>query len=111
MTVTLSPVVPPVDLFIRWRADEGWGTLARDTAERALAASLYAVSAMDGDRLVGIGRLVGDGAVYVFLEDIIVHPDYQGQGVGRLIVEHLVAEAKAMAGAGATIALLAAPGK
>lgn len=46
-------------------------------------------SVKDG-KLIGMGRLVGDGAMYWYLQEIIVLPEYQGLGIGTMIVEHLV---------------------
>ena len=48
------------------------------------------MSAKYGDRLIGMGRMVGDGAMYWYLQEIIVLPEYQKQGVGTKIVNHLV---------------------
>ena len=40
--------------------------------------------------LVGMGRVVGDGAFYFYIQDVAVHPDHQGRGLGRTIVNELV---------------------
>lgn len=45
----------------------------------------------DGGRLVGAGRALADGADCACLCDIAVHPDYQGSGLGRVLVERLLA--------------------
>ena len=42
------------------------------------------------DELIGMGRLVGDGAMYWYLQEIVVLPAYQGMGIGTMIVNHLV---------------------
>lgn len=108
--IRLVSETPPVDAFIRMRADLGWGEISRETAAGALARSTFAVSAYQGGILVGFGRVLGDG-LYFFLEDIIVAPGTQGQGLGRRIVETLVAEIEARAAPGGMIMLMAAPGK
>ena len=51
-------------------------------AERAIACQLYSISAYDGETLVGIARLVGDGAIYWYIQDIWVLPSHQHQGIG-----------------------------
>jgi ribosomal protein S18 acetylase RimI-like enzyme len=56
----------------------------------SLSASLFGVVALDGERAVGMGRLVGDGAVYFYIQDVAVDPDYQGRGIGRMVVEALL---------------------
>lgn len=111
MAIELLPRPPSPDEFARLRAACGWGTVAPATAERALAAGLVSVVARDGNRLAGFGRVVGDGVLYFYLQDVIVHPDFRGQGVGRLIVEALLAKVLERAPVGATIGLMAADGK
>lgn len=50
---------------------------------RALAASSRVVTAWDGDRLVGMVRIVTDGEFCLYLPEILLYPEYQGQGHGR----------------------------
>lgn len=45
--------------------------------------SLRVVCAYDDDRLVGLARVIGDGETIVYLQDILVDPNYQGRGIGR----------------------------
>lgn len=40
-------------------------------------------------RLIGAGRALADGVDCSYLCDIAVHPDFQGRGLGRAIIEHL----------------------
>lgn len=41
-----------------------------------------------------MGRLVGDGAMYWYLQEIIILPQFQRKGIGTMIVNHLVDYAK-----------------
>ena len=64
--------------------------------EPALLARLFAGSyavgfAYDGDRLVGAARAISDGVRSSAVYDVVVLPEYQGQGVGRRIMEDLLA--------------------
>jgi len=43
--------------------------------------------------VVGMGRLVGDGSLFLQLVDIAVHPSHQGHGLGRMVMECLLAYA------------------
>lgn len=52
-----------------------------------IANSLYCIGAFDGDRLVGLCRLVGDGVTIMFVQDILVLPAYQRQGIGKALLE------------------------
>ena len=70
----------------------GWSMYTRDPKklERAIAQSLSVLGAHDGDRLVGLIRAVGDGETFLFIQDLLVLPSYQRQGIGRQLVDALV---------------------
>ena len=71
------------------------------------ANSRYKCFARDGQKLVGIGRALADGRDCSYLCDVAVHPDYQGTGLGRQIVERLIEFSKGHK----KIILYASPGK
>ena len=58
-----------------------------DILEEAYANSLCVLGAYDSDRLVGIIRAVGDGRTIVFVQDIIVLPEYQRKGIGTKLLK------------------------
>ena len=60
-----------------------------------------------------MGRLIGDGAMYWYLQEIIVLPQFQGKGVGTMIVNHLIdyAKANSISGEFTTIGGVSAKGK
>lgn len=69
----------------------GWGHAFNwDALPASLDASLFGVVALDEDQPVGMGRIVGDGAMYAYIQDVAVDPDYQGQGIGQRIVAALL---------------------
>ncbi|MGN0154571.1 MAG: GNAT family N-acetyltransferase [Lachnospiraceae bacterium] len=76
--------------YLTIRAAVNWRELLESQAEKALANSLLVVGAYDEGKLVGMGRLVGDGAVICYVQDLIVHPEYQHQGVGSLVLGALI---------------------
>ncbi len=63
--------------------------------QEAYSNSDFVVTAWDGERLVGAGRAVTDGAFNAFFPDIAVHPGYHGKGVGREIVARLLKRCEA----------------
>lgn len=99
--------------FIRLRIDTGFAEIPVEHARKALRNGLINVSAIYNDELVGIGRLVGDGAMYWYLQEIIVLPKYQRKGIGTMIVNHLVdyAKANSITGKFTTIGGVSAKGK
>ena len=62
--------------------------IRENRAETALNNALYKVIAYDGDRPVGMTRVVGDGGYVYFICDVIVRPECQSQGLGRRLIEN-----------------------
>ena len=56
---------------------------------QALINSHTLISAWEGERLVGIGNAISDGFLVVYYPHLLVHPAYQGQGIGQKIMERL----------------------
>ena len=61
-----------------------------DAASDSLARSLFHVLAVQEGNVIGMGRIVGDGAIYFYIQDIAVHPAHQRRGLGRRIVQRLM---------------------
>lgn len=53
----------------------------------AIQNSKPVVSVWEGDRLIGFARATSDGIYRAVLWDVVIHPDYQGAGLGRKLVE------------------------
>lgn len=62
--------------------------------EQALSHSLATYIARDGEEIVGLVRLVGDGFSSVFVQDLIVLPSYQRQGIGSNLMKEALADYK-----------------
>ena len=80
-----------VDTYLALRKSVKWKNLSREQAQKALDNSLYTVCAYDFDRPIGMGRLVGDGAVICYVQDLVIHPDAQYMGIGAQILNMLIA--------------------
>ena len=61
---------------------------------QALSHSLATYLARDGEKIVGLVRLVGDGFSSVFVQDLIVLPSYQRQGIGSSMMKQALADYK-----------------
>ncbi|WP_196812599.1 GNAT family N-acetyltransferase [Butyrivibrio sp. XPD2002] len=85
----IDNILTPED-FVRLRVTTGFADIPVPHARKALQNGLLNVSAVKDGKLIGMGRLVGDGAMYWYLQEIIVLPEYQGLGIGTMIVNHLV---------------------
>jgi len=72
--------------------------------------SLFSVVAVEDDKVVGFGRIVGDGGLYYYIQDVMVHPEFQGKGLGRSLMKALMDYIRTHARAGAFVGLMAAKG-
>ena len=61
---------------------------------QSLTHSLAIYLARDGEKIVGLVRLVGDGFSSVFVQDLIVLPSYQRQGIGSALMKQALADYK-----------------
>ncbi len=52
--------------------------------------SRYRCFVYDDDKIVGVGRALADGVDVSYIADVAIHPEYQGQGLGKAIVSKLV---------------------
>jgi GNAT superfamily N-acetyltransferase len=71
----------------------GWDLRASEPAslERALAGTTEFATAWDGDRLIGTARSMTDGAQNAIIATVVVHPAYQGLGIGEQMMHLLTA--------------------
>ena len=63
----------------------GWDNFCREQAETAVENSTYSVVVKDEDKDIAMGRVVGDG-MYFTIVDVVVRPEYQGKGIGSMII-------------------------
>lgn len=79
-----------LNTYLSLRASVHWKVLTREQAKKALSNSLYTITAIRQGEPVGMGRIVGDGAVICYIQDFVVKSEYQGEGIGRQMMERLI---------------------
>ena len=92
---------------MKWNEDpiEQW--------ERSLSKTLFSVIALKGDEMIGMGRLLGDAAIYWYIQDVFILTEYQGLGIGTEIVKRLIRHVKknSIWGTSVSLYLMSAKGK
>lgn len=63
-----------------------------DMLKRAFANSLKILGAYEDQRLLGLVRVVGDGHSVILIQDLLVLPEYQRQGIGTALVKRILKE-------------------
>ncbi|MDP3507663.1 MAG: GNAT family N-acetyltransferase [Candidatus Melainabacteria bacterium] len=91
LSVSHDKAVPP-NAVQELCASVGWSRREPDLIVRALENSLAVVSIWDKDELVGFARATGDKVFNATVWDMVVRPDYQRLGVGRLVMCELLKE-------------------
>jgi GNAT superfamily N-acetyltransferase len=66
-----------------------WKHRVVEDIEKAFKSSTTTIFIYKEDAIIAFGRVIGDGRYYAMLADIIVDPDYQGQGLGKYLVTTL----------------------
>ena len=78
-----------IDEYLEVIESVGFKTYSRAQVEKALKNTMYMVKAVLNNEVVGIGRVVGDYSIVCSLTNICVKPEYQGKGIGLMIVNKL----------------------
>lgn len=71
-----------------WETVWGEGPSPEQT-ELAMEHTLFRVSIWDGDCIVAMARMIGDMGLNYYIKDVVVRPEYQGKGIGRMLMKEL----------------------
>jgi ribosomal protein S18 acetylase RimI-like enzyme len=83
--------LPLESVLALYRANEWSSARKPELLLRALLASHSLVTAWDGSKLVGLGNAISDGHLVVYYPHLLVLPAYQGRGIGRRLMQMLMA--------------------
>ena len=70
----------------------GWGTRDTSIVEEALNNTLYSISVYDDYKIIGFGRIIGDKTIFLYIQDIMVIPEYQHKHIGTQIMNKLISQ-------------------
>ncbi len=100
------------EVYNELRKSVDWNLYLEEQARNAIEHSFYTVVAMINEVPVGMARVIGDG-LYYYVADVVVKPQYQGNGYGKAMMNNILdyIEEITPAGGRASVILLSVNGK
>ena len=80
--------VSPADIA-DLRQAVGWNRMERDLSDPRLTTTLH-LCAYDENHLIGYAQVISNHVTDAYIQDVMVHPDYQRQGIGTQLMEKLL---------------------
>ncbi len=59
--------IPMVSEYVSLRNEVGWWDVENESTEKVLNNSIYSVVAVEKEKVVGVGRIIGDGGLYFYI--------------------------------------------
>lgn len=99
--------LPDIDSYLRLRKAAGLPEREALTAELAISRSLFSVTiAGEDSELIGMGRIVGDGAYQFSVVDLVFHPDYKNIAIVKAVMDELTSYLDRYAHVGSEVILM-----
>ncbi|SHJ00801.1 GNAT family N-acetyltransferase [Pseudobutyrivibrio xylanivorans] len=76
--------------YLELRRLVGWRLFPLEEAKNCVERAYMVLCVRDDERAIGVVRLSWDGGYVAFISDVIVIPEYQGQGIGKKLVEAVI---------------------
>lgn len=81
--------IPDLDALASLYSSVQWAHADNpESLHKAVSQSGWVVTAWHEDNLVGLARVLTDGVFVAYFQEMLVHPDYQHQGVGKELLDH-----------------------
>ena len=98
--------------YVSLRSSVGWNNIAEEQVATSINNAILNLTVVQKDKIIAMGRLIGDG-IYYLIVDVVVRPEYQGQGIGSTITEMFLeyVEEHTPAGGRSSVQLIAEKGK
>ena len=109
-SITVRPGLPDVQSYLRLRRAVGWPIPDNEVVAEALGNTNHGFIAERYGEVVGMATIHGDGALYFYIQDVMVHPDYQRQGVGTGLMDAVMGYVNTKAAPPAYVALFSVKG-
>ena len=111
MDITITNTISPEE-YLGLRQAVGWSVFPREQAESGLQNS-HVICFRDKEKAIALGRVIWDHGYSILISDVIVTPEYQGQGLGRKLMEEIMSYIRSLLKPGyrIMISLMAAENK
>ena len=77
------------EFILLW--ETAWGHApSLEQTRLAMAHTLFRVSIFDDDTIIAMARMIGDMGLDYYIKDVIVKPEYQGKGIGKMMISELL---------------------
>lgn len=77
------------EFILLWESVWGQGPSLEQT-ELAMKNTLFRVSVFDNDKIVAMARMIGDMGLDYYIKDVVVRPEYQKKGIGKMLIGELM---------------------
>ena len=112
MDYEITDYITPEE-YMEMRKLVGWSEFPLEQAEQGLRHSVHLCVFRKDDKVIGLARVITDHGYVVYIADVIVRPEYQGQGLGRDLMNNVMTYIKSLLKPGykMMVNLMAAQGK
>ena len=112
MDYEITDYISPEE-YMEMRKLVGWSEFPLEQAAEGLKHSAHLCVFRKDGKVIGIARVLTDHGYVVYIADVIVHPEYQGQGLGRALMNNVMSYINSLLKPGykMMISLMAAQGK
>jgi len=100
----------PID-YHELRISVGWSSYDLKEIEKGLRNTLFNIVGYFEEKAIAMGRVIGDGKMVFYIQDVIVLPEYQGNGIGRNIMNLILGYIESNTVNNSIIGLMSATGK
>jgi GNAT superfamily N-acetyltransferase len=97
---------PTVDEFRRLRSSADVGEMGDESLAAGLSSALYSCVVVQEGDVVACGRVIGDGGMYFYVQDVFVLPEYNGRGLGVKVMDAVIGYLERVARPGAFVGLM-----
>lgn len=91
MTYELIERIPTAEEHRTLFEAVGWPPYTPEETQQALANTRYGIVAVQDGQTVGMGRIIGDGGKFYYIQDFVIRPECQGQGIGQAMMDRMMA--------------------